>query len=226
MNPSYLSSLGACAVMAGMLAGCARPSDAPPVAQPAAVEPTQEATGPGGYTAKQMARGAELVGFGACNDCHTPWAFREDLGMPVPDMSRMLSGHPEGAPGPSGQVGPTDIVLIGPTFTSFRMPFGTVYSVNLTPDMDTGTGSWTEQMFVDIFKKGRHLGGDGRGILPPMPWVYYRTLPEKDLVAIFAYLRSIPPIRNSVPSPEVPEEVIWALRDSFDKLVAESSGQP
>ena len=77
---------------------------------------------------------------------------------------------------------------MGPTFTSFKLPFGTVYAINLTPDIDTGTGAWTEKMFLDVFRKGRHLGGDGRPVYPPMPWDYYRRMPESDLKAMFAYL--------------------------------------
>jgi mono/diheme cytochrome c family protein len=169
----------------------------------------------------QIQHGQYLVRFGGCNDCHTPWTFDEELGMPRPDMSRMLSGHPKGAPDPEGTVGPHDMALIGPTFTSFALPFGIMYSPNLTPDMDTGIGSWTEEMFLDIFRKGRHLGGNGRGVLPPMPWLWIRNLKDEDLRAVYAYLNSIPPIRNAIPEHKVPEEVIWQLRDSFDRLAAE-----
>jgi hypothetical protein len=49
-------------------------------------------------------------------------------------------------------------------------------------------------------------------------------MPDEDLIAIFAYLRSIPPISNHVPSPKVPEEAMWALREGFDKIIAEQSG--
>jgi mono/diheme cytochrome c family protein len=170
---------------------------------------------------EKIQRGEYLVRFGSCNDCHTPWIFDEELGVPRPDMRRMLSGHPEGAPDPAGTVGPTDMALIGPTLTSFAMPIGTVYSQNLTPDMDTGIGSWTEEMFLDIFRKGRHLGGDGRGVLPPMPWFWIRNLSDDDLRAVYAYLNSIPPIKNAVPEPKIPEELIWQLRDGFDRFAAE-----
>ena len=93
----------------------------------------------GGGTA--VARGATLVQVGGCNHCHTPWTFDASLGMPVPDMKRMLSGHPADGPDPEGKVGKHDIGLIGPTFTSFAMPFGIVYAPNLTPaffDLSSG----------------------------------------------------------------------------------------
>jgi hypothetical protein len=169
----------------------------------------------------RIARGQYLVRIGSCNDCHTPWMFDEELGVPRPDMSRMLSGHPQGGPDPEGTLGAHDIGLIGPTFTSFALPFGTVYAMNLTPDPDTGTGTWTEEMFLDIFRKGRHLGGDGRGVMPPMPWFWIRNLSDDDLRAVFAYLQSIPPIRNEVPDPKIAEETVWQLRDSLDRFAAE-----
>lgn len=198
------------------LAACSQPQSTPSgdEAEPAAQ--TGEAVAEASKE-EQIRRGRYIVRIGSCNDCHTPWIFDEELGMPRPDMTRMLSGHPEGAPDPEGTIGPRDIALIGPTFTSFLLPFGTVYSMNLTPDVDTGIGTWTEKMFLDIFRTGRHLGGNGRGVLPPMPWFWIRNLSDDDLRAVYVYLNSIPPIRNSVPSPKVPEEVIWQLRDSFDR---------
>lgn len=166
------------------------------------------------YTASQIKRGEFLVKFGSCNDCHTPWKYNEELGAVAPDMTRMLSGHPEGAPGPVGKYAPNDMAVIGPTFTSFAMPFGVIYTPNLTPDIDTGTGSWTEEMFINIFRKAKHLGGNGRPILPPMPFPMVATLPDEDLIGIFAYLRSIPPIRNGVPTLNPPQEV----QDGIDRF--------
>lgn len=195
----------------------------PPAAEPITdLGPVVLGTAPAhSYSEEQIRRGRYLVRIGSCNDCHTPWIFDAKLGMPRPDMSRELSGHPRGGPDPGGTVAPTDIGLIGPTFTSFALPFGTIYSINLTPDVDTGTGTWTEKMFVDIFRSGRHLGGDGRGVLPPMPWLWIRNLTDDDLVAIFAYLRSLPPIHNPPTEPRIDEATIWTLRDSFDRLAFE-----
>ncbi len=98
--------------------------------------------------------------------------------MPVPDMSRRLSGHPNGAPDPGGSVGGQDMGLIGPTFTSFKMQFGIVYSPNLTPDKDTGLGAWRESDFIKAMRTGKHFGGNGRAILPPMPWMNLSMLTD------------------------------------------------
>jgi hypothetical protein len=77
------------------------------------------------------------------------------------------------------------------------------YSVNLTPDKNTGLGIWTEDMFVKAIKTGKHMG-TSRDIQPPMPWQDYRNATDEDLKAVFAYLRSVPPIVNRVPDYEPP----------------------
>jgi mono/diheme cytochrome c family protein len=196
----------------------AQPQAAPPPPELKPVRPGKAPPNP--YSKKQIARGKLLVLAGGCNDCHTPWRLDPDLGVPAPDWSRMLSGHPEGAPDPQGELGPGDIGLMGPTATSFKLPFGTTYSQNLTPDIDTGTGSWTEKMFLDVFRKGRHLGGDGRPVYPPMPWEWIRQRSESDLKAIFAYLRSIPPLRNLPPTEKIPPPVEGAVIEVNNKIIA------
>ena len=215
MSKSVAAVLGTALVAVGVaaLVGCGSEPET-------TAEETSAQTVGAVHDGDVVARGQYLVRIGSCNDCHTPWVFDEDLGMPRPDMTRMLSGHPADGPDPEGTPGPHDMGLIGPTFTSFRLPFGVLYSANLTPDTDTGIGSWTEEMFVDIFRKGRHLGGDGRGVLPPMPWFWIRNMTDDDLKAVYAYLQSVPPIRNPVPEHKVPEDVMWALRDGMDRMAA------
>jgi hypothetical protein len=171
-------------------------------------------------TAERVARGHLLVSIGGCNDCHTPMKFDSEIGMPVPDMTRMLSGHPEGAPEPSSALSGHDNAAIGPTFTAFKLPFGTVFTANLTPDAVTGLGNWTEDMFVRAVRTGRHMGGSGRPILPPMPWQNLAAQSDDDLKAIFAYLRSIPAVRNDVPAPKVPDAVMDGIAASYAKMTA------
>jgi hypothetical protein len=184
------------------LAGCRQPAPLPAQGKAAQVE-----------------RGRLLVSIGGCNDCHTPMKFDADIGMPVPDMSRMLSGHPQGAPDPAGTPGGHDMGVIGATMTSFKLPFGTVYTANLTPDPDTGLGGWTAEMFLRAVRTGRHMGGAGRPILPPMPWPNVGQQTDEDIKAIFAYLRTIPAIRNDVPAPKVPDAVMDGIAASYDKLL-------
>jgi len=151
----------------------------------------------------QVVRGQHLVQVSVCNDCHTPWKIGPN--GPEPDMSRMLSGHPEGMtlpPAPTLPPGPW--MLVGAaTMTAWSGPWGVSFTANLTPDEETGIGAWDENMFIQAMRTGKHLGG-GRDILPPMPWQWYREYSDDDLKAIFAYLKSIPPIKNQVPDPIEP----------------------
>lgn len=167
-----------------------------------------------------VARGEYLVRVGDCNDCHTPVQLDPAIGLPVPMAGRFLSGHPDGAPDPASALAGHDIAVIGPTFTSFRLPFGVVYAANLTPDPETGLGSWSEAMFIRAMRMGRHLGASGRPILPPMPWAILASLPDGDLRAIFAYLRTIPPVHNGVPSAKVPQAALDRVLAGYQKLAA------
>jgi hypothetical protein len=168
--------------------------------------------------ADPVKRGEYLVATMGCNDCHTPMKFDPALGMPVPDRARLLSGHPAGGPEPEGKVGAHDMGLIGPTFTAFALPFGTVYSKNLTPDKETGLGAWTEEEFIRTMRTGKWRGM-GRPLLPPMPWLNLRGASDDDLRAIFAYLRSVPAIRNEVPNPKVPDGVIAGIAAGYEKIL-------
>ncbi|MEW5919278.1 MAG: diheme cytochrome c-553 [Gemmatimonadota bacterium] len=152
-----------------------------------------------------LARGAYLVKIMGCNDCHTPWKMT-DRG-PEPDMSRQLSGHPQDfvvtAPPKLGK-GPWEWAAAG-TNTAFGGPWGVSFTANLTPDKETGLGKWTAETFIAAIRNGRHEG-QGRPLLPPMPWPMYRNATDADLRAIFAYLQSIPAVRNRVPLPVDPPE--------------------
>ena len=148
-------------------------------------------------------RGRYLVTVSGCNDCHTPW--KSGPNGPEPDMSRMLSGHPETdtlpAPPPLLQ-GPW-VVLVSETNTAWSGPWGISFTANLTPDEETGLGKWTLRMFTDTIRTGRHKGR-GRPVLPPMPIQMYKHYTDEDLAAIFSYLRSIPAVKNRVPEPLSP----------------------
>ena len=150
----------------------------------------------------EVARGKYLVTTSGCNDCHTPWKMG-DKG-PEPDYTLMLSGHPqkEKVPPPPKPEGPW-IVAGYATNTAWSGPWGVSFTANLTPDAETGLGKWTLRNFVDTIRTGRHHGR-GRPILPPMPIPMYKHFTDADLAAIFAYLKSIPPIRNQVPEPLAP----------------------
>ena len=154
---------------------------------------------------KRIARGEYLVKTMGCHDCHTP----HKLGPKGPerDMSRALTGHPEGMvmpPAPKLAPGPWVWVGAG-TMTAFSGPWGVSFTANLTPDPETGLGKWTEDMFITAMKTGRHEG-KGRPILPPMPYFVVAELNDEDIKSLFAYLQSLPPVKNRVPQPVDPPE--------------------
>jgi mono/diheme cytochrome c family protein len=146
-------------------------------------------------------RGQYLVTIGGCNDCHTPMKMGPK--GPEPDMTRMLSGHPQDAklPPPPPAAGPW--MVVGFPMTAWSGPWGVSYAANLTPDQNTGMGIWTEDIFIKAMRTGKHYG-TSRPILPPMPWQDFGKMTDEDLKAVFAYLRSIPPVKNLVPDPVPP----------------------
>ena len=156
--------------------------------------------------ASKVERGAYLVKIMGCNDCHTPLVMGPK--GPEPDTSRLLSGHPETmkmTPAPDLGQGPWGWVG-SHSMTAFAGPWGTSFAANLTPDEETGMGHWTEKMFIDAIRLGRHEGR-GRPILPPMPLAAVSAATDEDLSALYAYLRSLPPIKNRVPQPMDPPEL-------------------
>lgn len=170
------------------------PGDALPAPAPLPVE---------GVDPAEAERGRYLVTVSVCSDCHTPLKMGEH--GPEPDMSRFLAGHPQELvmpPAPALPEGPWQVVSSG-TVTAWNGPWGTSFTANLTPDEDTGLGLWTWENFRDTIRSGRHLGR-GREILPPMPVGMFRHFTDADLKAIYAYLRSIPPVSNRVPEPLPP----------------------
>ena len=152
-------------------------------------------------SAIRVERGKYLVTFGGCADCHTPLKFGPTESGP--DMSRNLSGHSEEMklPPPELKPGPWFATTAG--MTAWAGPWGISYAANLTPDTNTGLGIWTEEMFLQAMRSGRHMGS-GRDILPPMPWRNLSQLTDEDLKAVFTYLRSVPPVVNHVPAPLPP----------------------
>jgi len=161
-----------------------------------------QASRPQDEHAAQIERGRYLVTVLACNDCHTPMKMGPH--GPEPDMSRMLSGHPESLKMPAAPKLAQPWMWAGAvTNTAFAGPWGVSYAINLTPDPNTGLGIWTEDMFLKALRTGRHMG-TSRPILPPMPWMWLKQASDSDLKAMFAYLRSIKPIVNHVPDPQPP----------------------
>lgn len=151
-------------------------------------------------------RGKYLVTVGVCNDCHSPKVFGPQ--GPMIDSTRLLSGFPSQTKLPEIPQGVIALDKWGAIttndLTGWAGPWGVSFTRNLTPDVATGLGSWTESMFIKALRTGKDMG-EGRDILPPMPWFNYGQMTDGDLKAIFAYLQSLKPIENPVPDPISPK---------------------
>jgi mono/diheme cytochrome c family protein len=134
-------------------------------------------------------RGRYLVRITGCHDCHSP----KIKGM-TPDLDRALSGRPTTTPLPT----PTkDEVHAAPDLTAWTGPWGYSVASNLTPDPTTGIANrYNEANFIATMRTGKKP--NGTPIMPPMPSDVYQNMTDDDLKAIFAYLRTIKPIRNAV----------------------------
>jgi mono/diheme cytochrome c family protein len=135
---------------------------------------------------QKIARGKQLSYASGCIDCHTPGTF-----YGLPDTTRMMSGSELGWEG----------------------PWGVTYPRNLTPDRETGIGSWTEEQIVAAFRTG--IRPDKSPILPPMPWPAYAHMNDQDAYALAAYLKSLPPIRHHAPERIPPGGKVAGARLTF-----------
>jgi len=134
-------------------------------------------------------RGRYLVRITGCHDCHSP----KVKGM-TPDLDRALSGRPTttALPTPSKEE-----VHASADLTAWQGPWGFSVASNLTPDPTTGIGTrYNEASFLATMRTGKKP--NGTPIMPPMPSEVYQNMTDDDLKAIFAYLRTIKPIRNAV----------------------------
>lgn len=150
---------------------------------------------------QQIERGRYLVTIAGCHDCHTPKLFTDE--GRILDNTRLLSGHPSEASLPDldvSRISLDDWILFNKHMTAAAGPWGVSFAVNLTPDNETGLGLWTAEAFTASMRTGLHWGV-GPQILPPMFWRNWSKTSEKDLRAIFAYLKSLKPIKNEVPLP-------------------------
>jgi mono/diheme cytochrome c family protein len=168
-----------------------------------AYAPAQPVAAAAAPASGMVQRGQYLVLAMGCHDCHTPKKMGPN--GPEPDMSRALSGHSQHAvlSAPPKLEGGW-LAATSTDLSAWSGPWGISYAFNLTPDENTGLGIWTEDMFVQAMRTGRHMGVS-RPILPPMPWWTLGALNDHDLKSVFAYLRSLEPIENRVPQPVIAE---------------------
>lgn len=136
-------------------------------------------------TPERLERGEYLVqNVLVCFECHSDVDWKGS-GMPYP-----------GREGGGGQV------------YDDTLPFP-VHAPNISPDPETGAATWTNEHFVRALREG--IGHDGRKLTAFMPWQDFRHLSDEDLAALIIYLRSIPPVKNTVPPVELPPDVRQAM---------------
>ncbi|MCW5895606.1 MAG: c-type cytochrome [Bacteroidetes bacterium] len=122
----------------------------------------------------ELEYGRYLTTIAACGDCHTP----AEKGEPIPGMD--FAGG----------------------FT-FLFPSGTVRSLNITPDEETGIGALTKEDFIARFKafadsSSQNVPVEMHEFNTPMPWIMYAGMTDEDLGAIYTYLRTVKPVKNQV----------------------------
>ena len=157
---------------------------------------------------EMIEKGKYLITAGGCHDCHSPKVFGPQ--GPKIDETRILSGHPaemQLAEFDPAILEPGKYILFTQDVTAAIGPWGASFAANLTPDNETGIGTWQPEMFINALRTGKHLGA-GRPILPPMPWEMVGKLTDEDLQAMFAYLKSIPPVKNRVPDPKPLDQLL------------------
>jgi mono/diheme cytochrome c family protein len=75
----------------------------------------------------------------------------------------------------------------------FKLPFGTLYSTNITADKETGIGNYSDQDFLNAVQRGKRR--DGAMLYPAMPYTSYTYMSDEDVLAVKAYLFGLPPVR-------------------------------
>ena len=131
----------------------------------------------GSYDARQVRHGKYLVEILTCGSCHTDGAL-----IGEPDSSRQLAG--------------SDIGIAWSNPLENKFP-GVIYPSNLTSDMATGIGSWSDDEVLEMIRYG--IDRHGRQQLSVMPWPAYTKLTDEDAQSIVAYLRSLAAIQHRVP---------------------------
>ena len=90
---------------------------------------------------------------------------------------------------------------------AIKVPFGTIYSTNITPDPDTGIGHWSDEDFLRAVRKG--IGRQGQHLFPAFPYTSFTHMTDEDILAIKAYLSTVEPVRKENRAPELTTPFGW-----------------
>jgi mono/diheme cytochrome c family protein len=132
-------------------------------------------------TPERLARGRYLVeGVVHCPVCHSETDWKTPGIPPLPGRKNGGTRFPE----------ETLSWIIAP---------------NISPDPETGSGTWTDEQFARAIREG--IGHDGRRLFPLMPYLTFRSMSDEDLASVVVYERSLPPVHNPLPKTVMPEEM-------------------
>jgi len=157
-------------------------------------------------TPERLARGRYIVeGPAHCFHCHSEGDFKDNFGQPKPGTKG--AGH----------------IVKDESFDGVPFPDGLVHP-NITPDKETGAGTWTDAQFERAIRHG--IGHDGRELSDFMPYAFFRSMTDEDVASVIVYLRSIPAVHNPLPKRNLPFPVKVDLHPEMEpQLPADASEQ-
>jgi mono/diheme cytochrome c family protein len=88
-------------------------------------------------------------------------------------------------------------------------PLGTIHTTNITPDRETGIGSWSAAQFRRAMREG--IAADGRHLFPAFPYPFYTRMTDADIADLYAYLRTLAPVRYVPPANDVAFRARWTM---------------
>ena len=120
-------------------------------------------------------------------DCHSPHRWSEHDAPILPNM-----------------------VAAGQDMSMLKGLPGQLVAPNISPDPETGAGSWTDDQLARAIREG--IGHDGRALFPMMPYQSFRHMSDEDLASVIVYLHSLPPVRQAQPGTQIISPVRYLIR--------------
>jgi nicotinate dehydrogenase subunit B len=177
----------------------ARPAALPPPAMP--IAPTDKWRNPfagrRGLFAGLAAACAAVVGIGAAV---LPWRMIAPIARPDPSVysaETIARGQELAALGDCAVCHTATGGIVNVGGRPLETPFGTIYSTNITPDVETGIGAWSYPAFERAMREGIHR--DGRHLYPAFPYTHFAKTTDADLQALYAFLMAQTPVRTEAP---------------------------
>lgn len=182
-----------------------QPGDPAPLPRPAPTTPLDRWRNPfakrGGILAGIAAACAAVIGIGAAM---LPWRAIAPIARPdasVYSAATIGRGKELAALGACAVCHTSDGGVLNAGGRPLETPFGTIYTTNITPDVDTGIGTWSYPAFERAMREGIHR--DGRHLYPAFPYTHFARADDADLQALYAYLMAQAPVGAKTPKNEL-----------------------